>query len=175
VNREGPRAGELGKGTGGCEETQSRQANSDAGPAAPGRAGNRRPAKVFATDLGRRLREAREEKKIGLRGSSRGGGCVRELLIFADRDRQDGAIDQHPLAIVSELDALGQRDRLRCKEDAGLPSGTGAPEAQTVRLSAAEPGSPARPTRRVTRPAQHEPDLDQPRVRCQLATAGRLS
>ena len=133
--------------------------------------GNRSSRQSLRNDLGHRLREAREQKKIGLRELARRLGVSASLISQIETGKTEPSINTL-FAIVSELELSVNEIVFDSKQDAGLPSGTAAPQAQNGEVVSRRTGE-SRPSRRtrVTRPAQHEPNIDQPRVRCQLAAA----
>ena len=81
-------------------------------------------------DLGQRLREARQEKKIGLRELARRLGVSASLISQIETGKTEPSINTL-FAIVSELELSVNEIVFDSKQDAGLPSGTAAPQAQS--------------------------------------------
>jgi transcriptional regulator with XRE-family HTH domain len=105
-------------------------------------------------DLGQRLREAREQKKIGLRELARRLGVSASLISQIETGKTEPSINTL-FAIVSELELSVNEIVFDAKQDAGLPSGTAAPQAPNgdVPLRASEPGpaqAPGSPVQRST-------------------------
>ena len=124
LNREGHPAK-----TGGREEPKADR--QTATPPSTGRWTSKRPStgRVFATTWVSVFAKPASRRSIGLRELARRLGVSAELDL-ADRDGQDGAVDQHPLRDRQRARALGQRDRVRletgCWSAVGrpLPSGS---------------------------------------------------
>jgi transcriptional regulator with XRE-family HTH domain len=80
-------------------------------------------------DLGHRLREAREHKKIGLRELARRLGVSPSLISQIETGKTEPSINTL-FAIVSELELSVNEIVFDAKQDAGLPSVAAAPRAQ---------------------------------------------
>jgi transcriptional regulator with XRE-family HTH domain len=105
-------------------------------------------------NLGHRLREAREQKKIGLRELARRLGVSASLISQIETGKTEPSINTL-FSIVSELELSVNEIVFDAKQDAGLPSGA-APTAQngeTARRRTAEPSpadAPDSPVQRST-------------------------
>jgi len=91
-------------------------------------------------DLGHRLREAREEKKIGLRELARRLGVSASLISQIETGKTEPSINTL-FAIVSELELSVNEIVFNSKQDAGLPSGA-APQAQNGEVVSPRTGEP---------------------------------
>ena len=80
-------------------------------------------------DLGQRLREAREQKKIGLRELARRLGVSPSLISQIETGKTEPSINTL-FAIVSELELSVNEIVFDAKQDAGLPPLAAAPRAQ---------------------------------------------
>jgi transcriptional regulator with XRE-family HTH domain len=106
-------------------------------------------------DLGHRLREAREQKKIGLRELARRLGVSPSLISQIETGKTEPSINTL-FAIVSALELSVNEIVFDSRQDAGLPSGAAAPQAQhgeAVSLRAEEQGrteAPDIPVQRST-------------------------
>src|SRR2546430_10086102 len=93
-------------------------------------------------DLGQRLRKAREQKKIGLRELARRLGVSASLISQIETGKTEPSINTL-FAIVSELELSVNEIVFASEQDAGLPSGTVAPQVQDGHVESrrtAEPG-----------------------------------
>jgi transcriptional regulator with XRE-family HTH domain len=103
--------------------------------------------------LGQRLREAREQKQIGLRELARRLGVSASLISQIETGKTEPSINTL-FAIVSELELSVNEIVFDSREDAGLLSGTVAPQAQNGERGsrlAAEPDPPDAPGSPVQR------------------------
>ena len=97
-------------------------------------------------DLGQRLRAAREQKKIGLRELARRLGMSASLISQIETGKTEPSINTL-FAIVSELELSVNEIVFDSRQDAGGHHREPLPlRLRMARLSAAEPGSLARPT-----------------------------
>jgi len=92
--------------------------------------------------LGHRLREAREQKKIGLRELARRLGVSASLISQIETGKTEPSINTL-FAIVSELELSVNEIVFDSRQDAGLPSGTAAPQAQNGEVVSRRTGEPA--------------------------------
>jgi transcriptional regulator with XRE-family HTH domain len=93
-------------------------------------------------DLGHRLREAREQKKIGLRELARRLGVSPSLISQIETGKSEPSINTL-FAIVSELELPVNEIVFDSKRDAGQPSGAAPARAQDGQVGrrTGEPGS----------------------------------
>jgi transcriptional regulator with XRE-family HTH domain/quercetin dioxygenase-like cupin family protein len=104
-------------------------------------------------DLGHRLREAREQKKIGLRELARRLGVSASLISQIETGKTEPSINTL-FAIVSELELSVNEIVFDAKQDAGPPSGTDASQDQNgvvVSRRAGKPGPADAPESPVQR------------------------
>jgi transcriptional regulator with XRE-family HTH domain len=91
--------------------------------------------------LGHRLREAREQKKIGLRELARRLGVSPSLISQIETGKTEPSINTL-FAIVSELELSVNEIVFDSREDAGLSSEAAEPEAQNGEVSSRPTGKP---------------------------------
>ena len=101
-------------------------------------------------DLGQRLREARENKNIGLRELARRLGVSASLISQIETGKTEPSINTL-FSIVSELELSVNEIVFDSQQDAGLPSPAAAPRAQDHQVVSRRTDEPG-PTRGTTSP-----------------------
>src|SRR6185437_8956418 len=92
-------------------------------------------------DLSHRLREAREQKKIGLRELARRLGVSPSLISQIETGKTEPSINTL-FAIVSELELSVNEIVFDSKQDAGLPQAAPAPRAQNGEVAGSRTEKP---------------------------------